>query len=128
MLKLTRHAILLVVGFSTCVSAAQAQSAFFDPVIDNSTAMNSQADTGAFGFTTDTTGGTLGPSGNTGNQMVGVPSAEQGLMAIGAGFNKPACGLFGSGGFSGGGGRSSGANYFGLPPTATSLVDITVAE
>lgn len=128
MQKQARHALLLVVGFATCVSSAQAQSAFFDPVIDDSTAMNSTAATGQFGFTTDTTGGTQGPSAETRNQSVGVPSAEQGLMAIGAGFNKPACGLFGSGGFSGGGGRSSGANYFGLPPTATSLVDITVAE
>ena len=128
MLKFTRHSLLLLVGFAVCASAAQAQSAFFDPVIDDSTAMNSTADTGAYGYTTDTSGGTLGPSNYTGPQQIALPAAEQGLMALGSGFNKPACRLFGSGGFSGSGKPSSGANYFGLPPCSTSLVDITVQE
>lgn len=131
MFKLIRHALLLTIIFGSCVSSAQAQG-FFDPVIDDGggLATMSQADTGAFGFNTDTTGPqiTQGGSGKTDkNSEVGTMT-QYGLMAPGSGFTGPACNLFGSGGFPSGGGKSSGAKYGGLPKTATSLVDITVAE
>ena len=111
-------------------------------------ALKSQAATGNFGYTTDTTWqdalnlpafgnetAQLGKTfqGNVADRFINQPlfngiNAEQGLMAIQGKFNRPACYQWGSGGFYGGGSKSKGAKYNGLPACSTTPCDIYVAE
>jgi uncharacterized membrane protein YgcG len=132
MFKLNRHAILLTIALATFVPAAQADdsSGFFDPEIDDSVAFNSQADTGTQAYKSKKTDGGAVPSqsdsGKTKDQGRANLQTQYGLLAPGSGFTGDACKLFSSGGFSGGGGSGNGG--YSLPDTATSCVDLDVAE